>query len=230
MLVSVALSALSLVSLVSAQTVVEVGAAPGSQGGIFQFIPPTVTATNGTVVTFRFSGAPGNHTVTQSTFAAPCDPVDGGFDSGWVYVPNADAVTDEVPEFNLTITNDQAPIWFYCKQLTGRHCQQGMVGAINPPASGNTYEAFRTNAASVDRDSGQDQGGLVGIGASASAAVGPLPSGVQLVAPTETATSPPDPTTSDDGADPSPTTDAAAGVVVPSLLVMIASLLGFVVV
>lgn len=37
--------------------VVEVGASASAQGGIFQFIPPSVTAAKGTTVTFRFTGA-----------------------------------------------------------------------------------------------------------------------------------------------------------------------------
>ncbi|KAI8314478.1 hypothetical protein K4K61_004713 [Colletotrichum sp. SAR11_59] len=33
-------------------------------------------------------------------------------------------------------------IWFYCAQITGTHCQKGMVGAINAPDQGNTLQAF----------------------------------------------------------------------------------------
>ncbi|KAF8953495.1 hypothetical protein BDZ97DRAFT_1872250, partial [Flammula alnicola] len=79
--------------------VVQVGAEATTPEGIFQFIPPTVTAKNGTTVTFKFTGAAGNYTVTQSTFADPC------FDSGWVFVAASPALT-ETPEWNLTITDD----------------------------------------------------------------------------------------------------------------------------
>jgi len=37
--------------------VVKVGASSGGEGGIFQFIPNTFNATNGTTVTFQFTGA-----------------------------------------------------------------------------------------------------------------------------------------------------------------------------
>lgn len=47
---------------------------------------------------------PGNHSVTQSTFNDPCTPVNGGFDSGWVFLPSAGL--SPVPEWNLTITDD----------------------------------------------------------------------------------------------------------------------------
>ncbi|PPR06177.1 hypothetical protein CVT24_000719 [Panaeolus cyanescens] len=175
-----AASLLAVASAVSAQQVIKVGATMNDQGGIFQFIPPTINAKNGTVVSFQFTGAPGNHTVTQSTFQDPCNPTPGGFDSGWVFIPDASALT-ETPMFNLTITDDTKPIWFFCKQLApSPHCPVGMVGAINPPTSGNTFEAFQKNAESFQGASGQGQGGLVGIGASASAGVGPVPASVQL--------------------------------------------------
>ncbi|KAF8955990.1 hypothetical protein BDZ97DRAFT_1854055, partial [Flammula alnicola] len=111
--------------------VVQVGAEATTPEGIFQFIPPTVTAKNGTTVTFKFTGAAGNYTVTQSTFADPC------FDSGWVFVAASPALT-ETPEWNLTITDDSK--------------RAGLVSI-------------------------QGQNGLVGSGASASAGIGPVPSG-----------------------------------------------------
>ncbi|KAJ7826801.1 hypothetical protein B0H14DRAFT_2286982, partial [Mycena olivaceomarginata] len=88
------------------------------------FEPNLVFATNGTIVTFKFTGSPGNHSVTQSSFANPCQPLDGGFDSGWISVKEA---LPSPPEWNLTITNDRIPIWFYCKQLLPvPHCHSGM--------------------------------------------------------------------------------------------------------
>jgi hypothetical protein len=55
-----------------------------------------------------------------------------------------------------------------------------MVGAINPPTSGNTLAAFMQKAQSFQGTPGQGQGGLVGPGASASALAGPIPSGLTL--------------------------------------------------
>ncbi|PPQ89757.1 hypothetical protein CVT25_015774 [Psilocybe cyanescens] len=37
-----------------------------------------------------------------------------------------------------------SPLWFSCAQAT--HCQQGMVFAINAPASNHTFVAFKANA------------------------------------------------------------------------------------
>ncbi|KAF8193026.1 hypothetical protein BJ912DRAFT_961791 [Pholiota molesta] len=168
------LTALALASAASAQMTIQVGAEASTQGGIFQYIPNSVTATNGTVITFQFSGAPGNHSVTQSSFADPCTPLAGGFDSGWILLPTAPT---PVPEWNLTITDDSKPIWFFCKQLAPMpHCSAGMVGAINAPTTGNnTLANFQKNALAFQGASGQAVGALVGIGASASAGIGPVP-------------------------------------------------------
>ncbi|KAF9003000.1 hypothetical protein BDQ17DRAFT_1356445 [Cyathus striatus] len=173
----------SLVSLAAAQMTIQVGAEATTSGGIFQFIPPQLNATNGTTVTFQFTGAPGNHSVTQSTFTDPCDPMAGGFDSGWVLIPEANSLSGvTTPTFNITITDDTKPIWFFCKQLVpSPHCPVGMIGAINAPTSGqNTFQAFEQNAQNFQGTPGQGQGGLVGVGASASALAGPIPSGLTL--------------------------------------------------
>lgn len=238
MLFAAAVSALSLLSAASAQMTVQVGGTAAAPGGVFQFIPPSFNATNGTVVTFKFTGAPGNHTVTQSTFADPCDPVAGGFDSGWVFVPPTPALA-ETPEWNLTITDDTKPIWFFCKQLLpSPHCAAGMVGAINAPATGKTFQAFQT-AAKASKASGQGEGGLVGIGASASAGVGPIPSGAVAYtgvpvgtasgsssgsgAPASTPTSP-----ASSGA-PAPTKSSSAqGLAANSIIAVFAAALGFI--
>ncbi|KAJ7164453.1 hypothetical protein C8R46DRAFT_1099576 [Mycena filopes] len=170
---SVFLVVLAAVAAVSAQTIVNVGAEMNSPGGIFQFMPNTITAANGTVVTFRFSGIPGNHSVTQSSFATPCEPMAGGFDSGWINIQqNVSTAGEVLPEWNLTITNDATPIWFYCKQLLpAPHCVAGMVGVINVQPGANSFSSFRANAAAAtSAPPGQGQGGLIGVGASASAA------------------------------------------------------------
>jgi len=127
---------LQLVAPVHAQTrtihVVTVGA-----GGGLVYSPPTVNASTGDVVTFMFQAA---HTVTQSTFAAPCAPLAN--DTGHVVGFNSDVRTAG-GTYSVIVT-EGAPIWFYCG-IPG-HCQAGMVGSINPPATGNTYDNFVTNA------------------------------------------------------------------------------------
>jgi plastocyanin len=74
------------------------------------FTPSSVNASTGDTVTFVFN--PKNHTVTQSSFAAPCQPMSGGVDSGFQPVT---ANASNVPSFSVTV-NSTTPIWFYCKQ------------------------------------------------------------------------------------------------------------------
>ena len=116
-----------------------------------------MSAPNGTVVTFVFDTPGTNHTVAQSAFAKPCEPLPGGFDSG--YTPGPANAGDPPATWNLTITNDAkrklrtplfislscvrvitpdrltsaficTAIWFYCAQAasTPVHCTAGMVG------------------------------------------------------------------------------------------------------
>lgn len=116
-----------------------VGATPDAVGGPFQFMPPNVTASNGTVVTFIYSGSPGNHTVAQSTLDNPCQPMSGGFDSGFILIPTN--TTSGFPTWNLTITNDQERELFVVVTLTQKvtvPCQQSTSTArscfLNPTA------------------------------------------------------------------------------------------------
>ncbi|KAI0043457.1 hypothetical protein FA95DRAFT_397608 [Auriscalpium vulgare] len=159
---------------------VVVGGSANTQGGALQFIPDNINATQGSVITFSFAGSPGFHSITQSSFASPCQPLTGGFDSGFVSVPAG--TTGAVPSWNLTITNGTQPIWFYCKQLSPvPHCKSGMVGAINAPTTGNTFSNFQQAAVASSGNPGQAEGGLVGVGASASAPPGPFSGAVSGV-------------------------------------------------
>lgn len=73
----------------------------------------------------------------QSSFQDPCHPLKDGFSSG--FIPTI--VSPSGALFDIVV-QDTKPIWFYCAQTTGNHCQSGMVGSINAPTSGNTLEAF----------------------------------------------------------------------------------------
>jgi plastocyanin len=74
------------------------------------FSPTSVNASVGDTVSFVFN--PKNHTVTQSTFPAPCQPMSGGVDSG--FQPVAANATN-VPSFTVTV-NATTPLWFFCHQ------------------------------------------------------------------------------------------------------------------
>ncbi|KAF9017010.1 hypothetical protein BDZ89DRAFT_1103869 [Hymenopellis radicata] len=128
----------------------------GENAGL-TFNPTSVTAAVGDVINFEFVAK--NHTLTQSTFAAPCDYPSAGIDSG--YVPVAANATEH-PVWSLTVNNATAPLWFYCAQ-TG-HCAKGMVFAINPSAA-KTFAAFQ--AAAMGGSTTGTTGSTSGAGASA---------------------------------------------------------------
>ncbi|KAJ8475363.1 hypothetical protein ONZ51_g6599 [Trametes cubensis] len=136
----------------------------GQQAGtvtILGFDPPLVNAASGDIVSFVFDSVPSNHSVVQSTFDSPCQPLKGGFASGFVVVPAG--ASGPFPTWNLTITNDAEPIWFYCAQTQVRreceggfcadgqlaaHCEGGMVGVINfnAPISRQGLASFEAKA------------------------------------------------------------------------------------
>jgi plastocyanin len=100
----------------------------GSASGAIAYSPNNIKAAVGDMVQFQFAG--GNHTVTQSTFDEPCQPIAmnsnvTGFFSGFIPVA---ASTPNTAAYTIAI-NNTTPIWVYCSQ--GTHCQKGMNLVIN---------------------------------------------------------------------------------------------------
>lgn len=91
-----------------------------------RFNPENVKADIGDTLTFSYF--PKNHSVIQSDFAKPCQPQAGGFNSGFQPV----AVGPGSTQFVVTV-QDTKPIWVYCAQTTGGHCQKGMNMVVNEP-------------------------------------------------------------------------------------------------
>jgi plastocyanin len=136
----------SLVALVSlaalpAARSVDIPVTVGGAGGVIAYSPTSVTANPGDVVVFSFMQK--NHTATQSTLQSPCTPLDGGFDSGFVPVPDSNT-NGPFPVATFTV-KDTSPVWVYCRQAT--HCQKGMVFAINPGDQLAAFQAAATGAA-----------------------------------------------------------------------------------
>ncbi|TDL28396.1 hypothetical protein BD410DRAFT_780896 [Rickenella mellea] len=139
--------------------------------GKLAFNPPSIQAQPNEVVLFQFQQK--NHTVTQSSFGAPCEPLaatsttgQNGFDSG--FFPVADNTTT-YPTWSITV-NDTNPVWAYCKQktATGSHCGAGMVFAINAvDSSAKNFSAFQAAAMKINGTSANSTSG----GASSSDAV-----------------------------------------------------------
>ncbi|EPS45617.1 hypothetical protein H072_366 [Dactylellina haptotyla CBS 200.50] len=104
------------------------------QGGLV-YSPATLSAQPGDTIQFDFKG--GNHTVTQTSFGDPCNPINNGFNSGFA---------SSSTSFSIVVKN-KAALYYYC--AAEGHCQAGMVGIINPPSSSNVLEAFKTAASSA---------------------------------------------------------------------------------
>lgn len=115
------------------------------RGGALLFDPENVVAEIGDIVEWHF--LPKNHSVAQSSFGQPCIPdasLAQPFFSG--FQPTGDAV--QAPNVFQIVVNDKNPIWFYCAQTTGNHCQNGMTGVINQNFdSPNTLAAHKALAA-----------------------------------------------------------------------------------
>ncbi|KAI0261048.1 hypothetical protein BC834DRAFT_941179 [Gloeopeniophorella convolvens] len=131
------LSALISLAAIPPVRSAEIQVTVGGTGGITQYSPSSVTANPGDIVIFTFKQK--NHTATQSSFANPCSPLPGGFDTG--FIPVNDSNTNgpfQQAQFQVT---DQNPVWGYCRQAN--HCALGMVFAINP---GDKFAAFQAAA------------------------------------------------------------------------------------
>jgi len=146
------------------QHIIQVGA-----GNQLMFTPSSVTAAVNDTIIFVFpTGGAFNHSISQSTFQNPCTLMPGGFDSG-LQPPGM--------QWSLVVQNASTPIWFFCQQTVPvQHCGSGMVGAINPPSTGNTIDAFISSASAIGTSEGPQTANpnLVGSGAFASASATPI--------------------------------------------------------
>ncbi|EED23712.1 serine-threonine rich protein, putative [Talaromyces stipitatus ATCC 10500] len=133
----------------------------GSAGLVYS--PSSINAAVGDIVQFIFEAK--NHTVTQSSFATPCEKIVGGFDSG--FMPNPDGSMNPPPMLQFQVTTS-TPIWMYCAQ-TG-HCGQGMVFSINPTAA-KSQAAFLSAAKAQNGTSASGAAGAAGAASSASSGV-----------------------------------------------------------
>lgn len=106
-----------------------------------QYWPESIQAEAGDMVQFQFLD--GNHTATQSSFDAPCSPMEAaaasnatggnssaaaaGIKSG--FMPVAASMGDgQIPTYTIEV-KDTEPMWFFCGQ--GTHCAGGMAMVIN---------------------------------------------------------------------------------------------------
>jgi plastocyanin len=108
------------------------------------FDPNNVVANVGDIVEYHY--LPKNHSVAQSSFQNPCVPINNnaifsGFfptTSGqnvsvtrpW-HIAEREVLTFIQPDVFQIVVNDTNPVWIYCAQTDGSHCQNGMASVIN---------------------------------------------------------------------------------------------------
>ncbi|KAJ9149842.1 hypothetical protein NKR23_g3975 [Pleurostoma richardsiae] len=154
-----------LLGVASAQKVTVVQVSNSSNALIYS--PDNIKVSAGDMVQFQFMA--GNHTVTQSTFDQPCQPVAlssnaTGFHSGFVPFAASQA-SGMIPTYTIMV-NDTKPIWVYCAQA--KHCENGMVMVINENTSANasrSLQAFKelaANSSTVVPGSSDTSGGTTG--------------------------------------------------------------------
>ncbi|KFA46220.1 hypothetical protein S40293_07172 [Stachybotrys chartarum IBT 40293] len=116
-------------------------------GGL-RFDPDNVVAAVGDVVEWHF--LPRNHSVVQSSYADPCIPLpdSAGFSSGFSFA-TAEGQSDQV--FQIVV-EDARPMWYYCSQTVGAHCQNGMVGVINQNFDSQDFTLAKYRQAAAETD------------------------------------------------------------------------------
>ncbi|KAF6810640.1 extracellular serine-rich protein [Colletotrichum sojae] len=133
-------------------------------GGL-TFSPNDIKAAVGDVVEFHFY--PRAHSVAQSSFDKPCEPLSNGTTTGFFSGPVAVSSGVGAEVFTVEV-KDENPKWFYC--ATAQHCQGGMVGVINAPASGaRTVEQYAKAAAAAAQNVAPSSTGGGSLGAAATA-------------------------------------------------------------
>jgi len=146
---------LSVAALAAVANAVLIPIAVGLDGNL-AFDQANITANIGDVIQWIYY--PMNHSVIQSTFAAPCTPMQNGFYSGFMDTAG-NASAENPTTFEVTI-NATSPIWYYCGQTVGVfHCNAGMFGAINANASSFATFAAAATTANVGEPTVAPEGG-----------------------------------------------------------------------
>ncbi|KAF2816061.1 Cupredoxin [Mytilinidion resinicola] len=175
-LAQAAYTASATVAAAAGQETVHVVQVGGTNGSTI-FSPNSVIAAAGDLVQFQFNKK--NHSVVQSTFDQPCVPIQNvmpnktdAFFSGFMANNHTFGASGVQLVYTIRV-KDTKPIWFYCSQA--KHCQSGMVGAINAATSGNkTVQAFAALAAlaPANLSPGQNPADVAGAASSSGAVLG----------------------------------------------------------
>lgn len=153
----------ALLGLASAQRL-HVVSVSGEGDWALKFAPDNIKAPVGDMIQFQFRA--GNHSVVQSTFDNPCNPIKmhtgtEGFYSGYQLVKASEEM-DMIPTYTIMVKDDK-PMWVYCSQ--GQHCQNGMTMVINENTAANSsrsLDEYRKLAAEAPDNLGGDVAGIGG--------------------------------------------------------------------
>lgn len=111
--------------------------------------PNQLNAAIGDIIRFDFNST--NHTVTQSSFAAPCSPLAGGFNTGFNQVNKLNHTGVIFLDFEVKV---DTPLWFYCAQTVKvSHCHKGMVLGVNPAGKFPAFLSMATATATSSTSS-----------------------------------------------------------------------------
>jgi hypothetical protein len=97
---------------------------------------------------------------------------------------SADSNSSTIPTFTITV-NGTGPEWFYCSQA--RHCESGMVFAINPTEQ-KTLDGYKANCANATSSITPTEGGAAPAPAPAPGPAPPAPPAYSQVSTTTTGT------------------------------------------
>ncbi|RYP10983.1 hypothetical protein DL765_007944 [Monosporascus sp. GIB2] len=153
----------ALLGLASAQRL-HVVSVSGEGDWALKFAPDNIKVPVGDMIQFQFRA--GNHSVVQSTFDNPCEPIKmhtgtEGFYSGYQLVQASESM-DMIPTYTIMV-KDEKPMWVYCSQ--GQHCQNGMTMVINENTAANSsrsLDEYRKLAAEAPDNLGGDVAGIGG--------------------------------------------------------------------
>ncbi|RYP31628.1 hypothetical protein DL767_005635 [Monosporascus sp. MG133] len=156
-------SFLALLGLASAQTL-HVVSVSGEGDWALKFSPDNIKAAVGDMIQFQFRA--GNHSVVQSNFDNPCEPIKmhtgaEGFYSGYQLVAASEEM-DMIPTYTVMV-QDENPMWVYCSQ--GQHCQNGMTMVVNENTAANSsrsLDEYRRLAAEAPDNLAGDVEGIGG--------------------------------------------------------------------
>ena len=84
-----------------------------------------MTASPGDLINFHFYAS--NHSIAQSSFDKPCEPLEGG---DAIFSGFFSASKDEHAQMFSIRLNSTDPVWLYCS--AAEHCKGGQAMVINP--------------------------------------------------------------------------------------------------